>query len=136
MSKFSIRLSDRIGETRIKLYKLVINKTCQIDEFEDLLRQEGRLIPELRQIYSVIEDTCNLVSLPKTKFRHLKMETLPYQLYEAKSKNLRFYLMKLEKTGRVILLGGRKSKQCADLKYLEGLIKEIHSRGITNLNDL
>lgn len=136
MSKFSIRLSDRIGLTRIKLYKLVINKTCQIDEFEDLLREEGRLIPELRQIYSVIEGTCNLVSLPKTKFRALKIQKSPFQLYEAKSKNLRYYLMKVEKTGRVILLGGRKSKQDADLKYLEGLMKEIHSRGITNLNTL
>jgi hypothetical protein len=136
MSKFSIRLSDRVAPTKIKLYKLAINNICPVDEFEALIRQEGKLVSELRQIYSVIEDTCNLFSLPKTKFRHLKMGKWPYQLYEAKSKNLRYYLIKLEKTGRVILLGGRKGNQNTDLKYLEGLIKDIHSKGILNLNDL
>ncbi len=135
MTKFSIRLSDRVAPTKIRLYKLAINNTCPVDEFEALLRQEGTLISELRQIYSVIEDTCNLFSLPKTKFRLLKMGKSSYQLYEAKSKNLRYYLFKLEKTGRVVLLGGRKGNQSADLKYLERLIKEIHSKGILNLNN-
>lgn len=136
MSKFSIRLSDRIGHTRIKLYKLAINNICPVDEFEDLLARQGTLLPELRQVYSIIEGTCNLVSLPNTKFRQLKMHHLPYQLYEAKSKNLRYYLIKLEKTGRVILLGGRKSTQGTDIKHLERLLKEIYSKGITNLNNL
>lgn len=130
MSKFSIRLSDRVAPTKIRLYKLAINNICLVDEFEAIIKQESALASELRQIYAVIEDTCNLVSLPKTKFRHLKMGKLPYQLYEAKSKNLRYYLIKLEKTGRVILLGGRKGSQNADLKYLEGLVKDIHSKGI------
>ncbi len=130
MSKFSIRLSDKVGATRIKLYKLIIHNACQIDEFEKVMRRDATFNFEIEKIYSTIEDSCNLVTLPKTIFRQLKLGKLPYQLYEAKSKHLRFYLFKLEKTGRVILIGGRKADQKADFKYLERLLKEIHSQGI------
>lgn len=130
MSKFSIRISGKVSSTRIKLFKLAINQICPIDEFEKVMRRDATLSFEIDKIYSTIEDSCNLVTLPKTIFRQLKLGKLPYQLYEAKSKHLRFYLFKLEKTGRVILIGGRKTDQKADLKYLEGLLKEIHSQGI------
>lgn len=96
------------------------------------MRRDARLNLEINNIYSTIEDSCNLVLLPKTMFRQLKLGKLPYRLYEAKSKHLRFYLLKLEKTGRVILIGGRKTSQKADLKHLEALLKDIHSQGVTN----
>jgi len=131
MTKFSIQLSRRVSLTRIRLFKLAINNICPIDEFEKAMRRDTGLNIEINKIYSTIEDSCNLVLLPKAVFRQLKMEKLPYRLYEAKSKHLRFYLMKLEKTGRVILIGGRKTNQKADLNYLESLIKEIHSQGIS-----
>lgn len=130
MTKFSIRLSSKVSSTRIKLFKLAINQVCPIDEFEKVMRRDAVLNFEIEKIYSTIEDSCNLVTLPKTIFRQLKLGKLPYQLYEAKSKHLRFYLFKLEKTGRVILIGGRKTDQKADFKYLERLLKEIHSQGI------
>ncbi|WP_353722340.1 hypothetical protein [Dyadobacter sp. 676] len=63
-------------------------------------------------------------------FRIIHAGELPFQLYEAKSKNLRFYLIKLEKIGKVILLGGRKGNQKADLKYLVKLVRDIHSEGV------
>ncbi len=131
MSRFSIQLSRRVSLTRIRLFKLAINNICPIDEFEKAMRRDTGLNIEINKIYSTIEDSCNLVLLPKTVFRQLKLEKLPCRLYEAKSKHLRFYLMKLEKTGRVILIGGRKTNQKADLKYLESLVKEIHSQGIS-----
>lgn len=135
MTKFSIRLSDKVTSTRIKLYKLAINKVCPIDEFENAVKRDTGLNFEIDKIYATLEDSCNLVLLPKTKFRQLKLGKLPYRLFEAKSKHLRFYLIKLEKTGRVILLGGCKTSQKADIKYLEMLINNIHSQGITNLNN-
>lgn len=135
MTKFSIRLSDKVPSTRIKLYKLTINKVCPIDEFEKVIRRDACLNLEIDKIYATLEDSCNLVLLPKTKFRELKLGKLPYRIFEAKSKHLRFYLIKLEKTGRVILIGGCKTSQKSDLKYLEVLIKDIHSQGIANLNN-
>lgn len=130
MSKFSIRLSDKIGLTRIKLYKLIINKTCQIDEFEDEISRESGLENEVDKLYNILRKVCDLKMLPKTMFRVIQAGQLPFQLYEAKSKNLRFYLIKLEKTGKVILLGGRKNNQKADLKYLVKLANDIHSEGV------
>lgn len=130
MSKFSIRLSDRLGPTRIKLYKLVINKSCQIDEFEHEISPESTLANEVDKLYNILKKVCDLKMLPKTMFRLIHAKELPFQLYEAKSKNLRFYLIKLEKTGKVILLGGRKNNQKADLKYLIKLVNDIHSEGV------
>lgn len=131
MSKFSIRLSDRVGPTRIKLYKLVINKTCQVDEFEDEISRESSLANEIDKLYNILRKACDLKMLPKTMFRLIHAGELPFQLYEAKSKNLRFYLIKLERTGKVILLGGRKSNQKVDLKKLVKLVNDIHSEGVT-----
>ncbi|MEO6282262.1 MAG: hypothetical protein ABIN80_01010 [Dyadobacter sp.] len=68
--------------------------------------------------------------LPKTMYRVLQLGDLPFQVYEAKSSSLRFYLIKLEKTGKVIMMGGRKSTQNADLKQITRLAKEIYSHGI------
>jgi hypothetical protein len=130
MSKFSIRISDRIGHTRIKLYNLVINKTCQIDEFEDEISSESSLANEVDKLYNILRKVCDLKMLPKTMFRLIHTREIPFQLYEAKSKNLRFYLIKLEKTGKVIVLGGRKNNQKADFKYLVKLVNDIHSEGI------
>jgi hypothetical protein len=130
MSKFSIRLSDRVGHTRIKLYYLLINKTCQIDKFEGEISSEPHLTNEMDKLYNILRKVCDLKMLPKTMFRVIHAGELPFQLYEAKSKNLRFYLIKLEKTGKVILLGGRKNNQKADLKYLVKLINDIHSEGV------
>lgn len=100
MTEFSIRLSSKVSSTRIKLFKLAINQICPIDEFEKVMRRDAVLNFEIEKIYSTIEDSCNLVTLPKTIFRQLKLGKLPYQLYEAKSKHLRFYLFKLKKQER------------------------------------
>lgn len=133
MSKFSIIRSRRIGNTRIKLLKLVINNVSQIDEFEKMIEQEGALAHEIDKIYAILEYVCNLSMLPKTMYRVLQLGDLPFQVYEAKSSNLRFYLIKLEKTGKVVIMGGRKNTQKADLKQIAKLAKEIHSQGITEI---
>ncbi|SDG42583.1 hypothetical protein SAMN04487996_118160 [Dyadobacter soli] len=136
MSKFSIRISDKVGPTRIKLYKLFIQKTCQVDDFEEEISRNCRLDREVDKIYNILEKVCNLKMLPKTMFRLLHLGEFSYQLYEAKSKSLRFYLIKVERTGKIILLGGRKSNQKADLKYLIKLMHDIESEGITNITNL
>jgi hypothetical protein len=112
------------------LYNLVINKTCQIDEFEDEISSESSLANEVDKLYNILRKVCDLKMLPKTMFRLIHTREIPFQLYEAKSKNLRFYLIKLEKTGKVIVLGGRKNNQKADFKYLVKLVNDIHSEGI------
>lgn len=112
------------------MYKLVINKTCQIDEFEDEISRESNLDNELSRIYNILRKVCDLKMLPKTMFRLLNLGNVPYQLYEAKSKHLRIYVIKLEKTGKAILLGGHKANQKSDLKYLVKLVNDIHSEGV------
>ncbi|MCF2495462.1 hypothetical protein [Dyadobacter chenhuakuii] len=132
MSKFSIRKSIAVGNTRIKLYKLIIDNSCQVDEFEKLILLEGTFGKDIGKIYATIEAACNLSILPKTLYRVLKLPGTSLKVYEAKSASLRYYLIKLEKTGKVIVLAGKKNGQKLDLKHLGKLIQEIHSQGIQN----
>lgn len=54
MSKFSIRLSNKVGRTRIGLYNLLINKSCQIDDFEDEISRDPGLANEVDKIYNIL----------------------------------------------------------------------------------
>ncbi|WP_348064138.1 hypothetical protein [Dyadobacter sp.] len=130
MPKFTIQRSEKVGNTRIRLFKLITNQVCPIDEFEKVIEYEGAFAHEIDKIYAILECVCNLTMLPKTMYRVLQLGDLPFQVYEAKSSSLRFYLIKLEKTGKVIMMGGRKSTQNADLKQITRLAKEIYSHGI------
>lgn len=129
MSRFSIRRSSTISNTRIALYKLIIDSQCPIEEFERRILKEGTFEKDIGKIYSIINAACNLSTLPKTLYRVLKLTNIPFRIYEAKSAGLRYYLIKIEKTGKVIILAGKKSNQKTDLKYLARLAQEIHLYG-------
>ncbi|MCE7061853.1 hypothetical protein [Dyadobacter sp. CY343] len=129
MSRFSIKRSAAVGSTRIALYKLGIDNQYQIEEFEKLILQEGTFGKDIGKIYSIINAACNLSTLPKTLYRVLNLPNMPHRIYEAKSAGLRYYLIKIEKTGKVIILAGKKSNQKTDLKYLARLAQEIHLYG-------
>ena len=54
-------------------------------------------------------------SLPETKFKELRGCYDAYTEYELKTRNLRVYLFKEEKTGSIILWGGKKNTQAKDI---------------------
>jgi putative component of toxin-antitoxin plasmid stabilization module len=48
-------------------------------------------------------------------------------VYEAKSGSIRIYLFHEEKTGRVIVTGGKKGEQDEDIAQIEHIIKSYYN---------
>ena len=108
-------------ETRQRVYKLVRNGKCHIDEFWIEVKKDQHLVTEGRVIWKILEDVANGERLPKTRYRKLKLR---YNVYEVKSKELRIYLLLERNTGLLLILGGRKSDQKQDLKRLRMILDE------------
>lgn len=64
--------------------------------------------------------------LPEKKFRQLTIKGLNCKVYEAKSGSIRIYLFHEEKTGRVIVTGGKKGDQDEDISQIERIIKNYY----------
>lgn len=123
MEKFSITLSPNISSsTRIKVYELLKHGESLFQEFFDTIEKEGSLFGNLAAAVRIIEETANLRRYPRTKFNVIQGHSLEGKIYEAKSGNIRIYLYH-EKSGRIIITGGKKTTQSKDIKAVIRLIK-------------
>ena len=66
----------------------------------------------------------NLHTLPNTKLRNLTPDKELIKEYELKTKHLRVYFIHLEKTGKIILIGGYKKEQTKDIDQFRSLKKQ------------
>ncbi len=92
--------------------------------FFDEIEKDENLLNNLAGAIRIIEDTSNLIRRPKNKFREIQGHNLNCKLYEAKSGIIRIYLFHEEKTGRIIVTGGKKDDQKSDLKSIIRTIKD------------
>ena len=121
MPKFAVEQITQFGTT-IKVCKLYRDDQCKYDEFRAEIK-DTNLESELGDLYAIIRKAANKESLPKTKFRKLKLsKKLSYAGYEAKSDNLRLYLF--IDGDFIMVLGGKKGDQSQDIDVLEKTIKE------------
>jgi hypothetical protein len=123
MSKFALEKIEQVVG-KIKFYRLVIDSKCQFTEFCNSIENEGGYDDQLDAIYSRMNSIANLKMLPKEKFRQLFAS--PVKQYEIKTKDLRVYLIKEEKTGNIIFLGGKKNSQKGDIKKFITIVKSYH----------
>lgn len=119
-------MSPVIKNTKIPVYELCKNGTSIFNEFFQEIQAEGNQLGKLAGAISIVEHSSNLITLNKKKFRQLNT-TLDCKLYEAKSGGIRIYLFHEEKTGRVIVTGGKKDNQEEDIKAVENIIKEYNN---------
>lgn len=56
---------------KLKFFKLLVNGTCEYDEFEKEIINEGNLKKELTTIITRMHEIADLKSLPKNKFRDI-----------------------------------------------------------------
>ncbi len=95
------------------------------DEFYREIEKDRNLEPELYDLQAIIEDAANVKLLPKNKYRKLNLSrNLRLSAYEAKSKNLRLYLIHESISGKIIILGGKKTTQVKDIKKVEKILRE------------
>ncbi len=123
MHKFALQHIEEIHGT-IRFYKLLIDGKCPFDEFTYTITTEGNLKNQLERIQTRMLAISQIQSLPSGKFRALKGCKDAYAEYEIKTHDLRVYLFKEEKTGNIIVWGGKKGTQQADIKYFRNLKKQ------------
>jgi putative component of toxin-antitoxin plasmid stabilization module len=122
MPKFALHtVSEILG--RIVIFKLSVDDIILYDDFEDQIMKDGNLGKELFKLQSILQQYAQTKSLPETKFRELKGCADAYTEFEIKTKNLRLYLFKEEKTGSIIVVGGNKNAQKKDISRFRGLKK-------------
>jgi putative component of toxin-antitoxin plasmid stabilization module len=127
MNKFALKHIDEIVG-QIKIFKLMVNNSCEYDEFEKQIETEGSYTSELVTIQARLQEIADCKLLPKEKFRNITPKKELVKEYEIKTRHLRVYLFHEEKTGRVIVCGGKKVTQQKDMNHFRRIKKEYFNR--------
>lgn len=110
--------------SNLRIYKLLINKSCEYDDFEAQIQSEGTYALELITIQTRLLEIAACRLLPEEKFKNITPGKETIKEYEIKTRNLRVYLFHEENTGRVIVSGGKKTDQPNDIKRFRRIKKE------------
>ena len=92
------------------------------------IEKEGNLRSELRKIVTRLHDIADCKLLPFNKFKDITPKKENNKEYEIKTDNLRVYLFHDKYTGRVIVCGGKKGTQSADIKHFRNIKKEYFNQ--------
>jgi hypothetical protein len=103
--------------------KLLVNGICLFDEFESEIKGNSQYESEFKTIVAYMDFIANGKSLPQTKFREIKGGKISAKRYEIKSKHLRVYAFS-QRGGKIVVLGGYKNNQEADIRHFNSLVKE------------
>lgn len=122
MYNFALQEIEEI-KGKLKIFKLLIDDTCEFDEFEKRIEFEANLKSELTTIVTRLHEIADLKSLPESKFRDITPKNISNKEYEIKTRHLRVYLFHEKTTGRVIVYGGKKGTQKADIKHFRKIKK-------------
>lgn len=109
---------------KFKFFKLFVNETCEYDEFEKEIINQGNLLKELTTVIARMHEIADLKTIPKNKFRDITPKNDSTKEYEIKTKNLRVYIFHDKNTGHVIVCGGKKGTQQSDIKHFRNIKKE------------
>jgi len=121
MSKFALNKIKTI-KGKQSFFDLEINGVGQFDSFskEAAVQYES----ELLTLNARMDLVANLERLPKQKFRDITPAKEQVKEYEFKTKHLRLYVIHIEKTGKVVILGGYKNTQKKDFRGFRSLKKQ------------
>lgn len=127
MPIFALKFIEEIVG-RIKIYKLIVDNNCEYDEFESEIEAEGSYVSELTTIQARLQNIADGKLLPKEKFRNITPKKEMVKEYEIKPRHLRVYLFHEEKTGRIIVSGGKKPTQDKNMAHLRRIKKEYFNQ--------
>ncbi len=112
-------------EGKLSFYKLFVNDTCEFDMFWEQCKREGNLDSELITVQARMQQLADLKTMPIEKHRDITPKNDTIKEYEIKTKHLRVYAFHDKESGRVIVIGGKKSTQKSDIKRFRN-IKEAY----------
>ena len=113
---------------RLKIFKLVVNERCEYDEFERQIETEGSYSSELVTIQTRLHEISDGKLLPKEKFRNITPKKELIKEYEIKTRHLRVYMFHEDKTGRIIVCGGKKTSQPKDINRFRRIKMDFFNR--------
>ncbi|MBL0744129.1 hypothetical protein [Chryseolinea lacunae] len=116
MTIFTLARITEFDSTVQEVYKLIRNGKCLLDSFVEEI-ENTNLEGEIGTIYQIIEDVAS--GKPHPRCKKLRLGKIKVQAYEAKSKHLRTYFFHENRTGQVIVIGGKKKDQTTDLVRLK-----------------
>lgn len=121
MPTFALKEVSEI-QGRIRFIYLMVNGVSEFEEFEKELLADGGYESELNTIQALMQQISDMRGLlPKTKFRDITPAKERVKEYEIKTRNLRVYLIHEEKTGRIIITGGKKTTQKKNIRHIRQL---------------
>lgn len=118
MSKFALEKIKAI-KGKQSFYDLKVNEVGQFESFSNELEEQYK--SELVTLNARMDLVANLNRLPKEKFRDITPKKQTVKEYEFKTRHLRLYAIHIEKTGKVIVLGGYKNTQKSDIPSFRSL---------------
>ena len=135
---YSIKKINEVSITS-SIYALKINNRLPFEEFFDEYKKNANLSGQLAKIQSILtylgkdEDE----KIPPNKFKALQRNRKDgYIDYEIKTKDLRVYLFRDSRFGKIIVLGGMKKNQKKDLQKLRNHKHNyFNQQNITVLSD-
>jgi hypothetical protein len=119
MSKFALEKIKAIKGKQV-FEKLLINDTCQLDDYEKNLEKKYK--NELSMIYLYMNEVANLKYPPDAKFKDITPPKEIVKEYEFRTKHLRVYAIKKE-NGKLIVFGGYKNRQNKNLREFRSIKK-------------
>lgn len=129
----------KIQEVSIKknVYKLSINGKIPFDDFFDSCKTNKTLLNQLGHIQSILRyiGMDEEVKIPQKKFKILKRNNKdPHIDYEIKTNDLRIYLIRDKKYGKIVVMGGFKKTQPKDLNKLRKIKRDYFSQQNINVS--
>lgn len=123
---------DALPNVRIPIFKLETNGQCEYDEWRKAIEEQGTFAEELDSLDQQIIYHAQMQKLAPGKFKELSANASdPIKDFEFRTRNLRVYLFKLPseagQTGKVIVIGGLKKEQKADIARMRRIKKEYYS---------
>lgn len=121
---------ENIGEIsgRLKIFKLIVNNHCEFDEFAQKIMNEVSYASELVTIQVRLHEIADGELLPKEKFRNITPKRELVKEYEIKTMHLRVYLFHEERTGSIIVCGGKKITQKKDINHFRRIKREYFNQ--------
>ncbi len=124
MANFVLHRLEEIAGP-IAVYKLELDGECFWDEFWTEISRDGNLKRQLFKVHAIMEEMSESLRIPPKKLRPLgKTGTL--NEFEIKTADLRVYLFHEDRTGRIIVIGGKKGNQTKEMKRFRKIVGEYY----------
>lgn len=124
MSEFVLKEIDAIKGSKYDFYKLEIDGSCALDEFEDEIKYNKQYQTEFTTLITYAQLFADGSRIPPKKLGTIYLNIKNVTTFEFKSKHLRIYFFCINNDqNQIVALCGYKNKQKPDINRLSSIVK-------------